>query len=357
MKIPKATKLPSGQWRIQLRLGGESYSVTERTKKDAERAATLVKAEYQRGIRQKEKAPRNDSRGLTIEAAIEGYIKGRENVLSPVTVRAYEIMRKRLKPYGERELAAMRREDWQAILNELAAKYKPKTLRNTIAFLRSAVENAGGSIPKLELPQAAPKAVPFLAPDEIEPFVKAVALTDIAVPALLGLSSLRLSEIRGLRWENIAKGADFIRVENVMVLDTFNKYVQKSRAKNVSSARNVPILIPELREAIERDRKTSGTVLAITDKALRYRLAKVCREAGITVISIHGLRHSFASLCYHLGVPELIAMEMGGWSNPGTMRRIYTHIAQSDIERYKGALAAFYNKNAHENAHESPEAP
>lgn len=356
MKIPKAVKLPSGQWRIQLRLGGESYSVTERTRKDAERAATLVKAEYQRGIRQKGKAPRNDSRGLTIEAAIEGYIKERENVLSPVTVRAYEIMRKRLKPYGERELSAMRREDWQAMLNELAAKYKPKTLKNTIAFLRSAVENAGSSIPKLELPQAAPKSIPFLKADEIEPFVKAVSLTDIALPALLGLSSLRLSEIRGLRWENIAKGADFVRVENVMVLDTSNTYVPKNRAKNVTSARNVPILIPELREAIERDRKPSGPVLAITDKALRYRLAKVCREAGITVVSIHGLRHSFASLCYHLGVPELIAMEMGGWSNPGTMRRIYTHIAQSDIERYKGELAAFYDKNAHENAHEAKNA-
>ena len=73
MKIPKATKLPSGKWHIQLRLGGESYSVTERSKKGAERAATLIKAEYRQGIRQKEKAPRNDSRGLTIEAAIECY--------------------------------------------------------------------------------------------------------------------------------------------------------------------------------------------------------------------------------------------------------------------------------------------
>jgi integrase len=352
MKIPKATKLPSGKWRIQLRLGGESYSVTEDTLRGAQRRAERIKAEYRVTTLQKEKALRNDSKGITVKEAIERYIKERENVLSPVTVRAYEIMRRRLEPYGERELATMRREDWQAMLNELAAKYKPKTLKNTVVFLRSAVENAGGSIPKLELPQAAPKSIPFLRADEIEPFVKAVALTDIAVPALLGLSSLRLSEIRGLRWENIAKRADFIRVENVMVLDASNTYVPKNHAKNVSSARNVPILIPELREAIERERKPSGAVLTITDKALRCRLAKVCREAGIMVVSIHGLRHSFASLCYHLGVPELIAMEMGGWSNPGTMRRIYTHIAQSDIERYKGELAAFYDKNAHKNAHE-----
>lgn len=348
MNVPKARKLASGTWFIQLRLGGESIPVRGKTEREVTRKAELIKAEHRQGQRLND-APR----GLTVNRAIEKYISERENTLSPVTIRAYEIMRRRLEPYGKQELAKMRREDWQATLNGLAAKYKPKTLKNTITFLRSAVENVGESVPKLELPQAAPKHVSFLGADEIEPFVKAVSLTDIAVPALLGLSSLRLSEIRGLRWENIALDADFVRVESVMVMDASNTYVPKNHAKNVSSSRNVPVLIPELSAALERDRKPSGPVLTITDKALRYRLAKVCREAGVTVVGIHGLRHSFASLCYHLHVPEQIAMEMGGWSNPGTMRRIYTHIARSDIERYKGELAAFYSKNANKNANES----
>ena len=41
-------------------------------------------------------------------------------------------------------------------------------------------------------------------------------------------------------------------------------------------------------------------------------------------------------------MPERIAMEIGGWSNPATMHEIYTHIAQSDIQRYKTAMAEFY---------------
>ena len=62
------------------------------------------------------------------------------------------------------------------------------------------------------------------------------------------------------------------------------------------------------------------------------------------------VRHSFASLCYHLRVPEQIAMEIGGWSDAGTMRRIYTHIAQSDFERYRGELAAYFaNENANKD--------
>ena len=48
-------------------------------------------------------------------------------------------------------------------------------------------------------------------------------------------------------------------------------------------------------------------------------------------MGVHGLRHSFASLAYHLQIPEKIAMEIGGWSDDGTMRKIYTHLAQKDI--------------------------
>ena len=36
-------------------------------------------------------------------------------------------------------------------------------------------------------------------------------------------------------------------------------------------------------------------------------------------------------------------MEIGGWSNDKTMNEIYTHIARSDIERYKNEMWNFYN--------------
>ena len=45
MKIPKARKLPSGTWHIQLRLGGESITVNARTEKECVRQAQIIKAE------------------------------------------------------------------------------------------------------------------------------------------------------------------------------------------------------------------------------------------------------------------------------------------------------------------------
>ena len=51
MKVPKARKLSSGKWFIQLRLGGESIPVTAGTEKECTRQAQAVKAEYLVGKR------------------------------------------------------------------------------------------------------------------------------------------------------------------------------------------------------------------------------------------------------------------------------------------------------------------
>ena len=78
---------------------------------------------------------------------------------------------------------------------------------------------------------------------------------------------------------------------------------------------------------------------------------KICRENNLPNVGIHGLRHSFASLAYHLQIPEKIAMEIGGWSDYQTMRKIYTHLSSIDRKKAENKMAEFY-KNANKNANE-----
>lgn len=350
MKIPKATKLPSGKWRIQLRLGGESYSITESSKKAAERAATLAKAEYRQGIRQKETALRNDSKGITVKEAMKQYADSRPAKTSPSTLRGYDIIvENRWRSIADRQLADIKPGEWQGIVDAEAALWSPKTLRNAWGLLEAAIKKAGHAVPVVTLPDKERKEPSFLAPEQIPVFIAAVYPTKYAVPALLALSSMRLSEILALDWANIPPTPDFIAVRGAVVQNREHKMIRKDANKTASSARNVPILIPELREAIERDRKPSGPV-SVTGGRLRDGINRVCREAGLPEVGVHGLRHSFASLAYHLGVPERITMEIGGWTSPETVNRIYTHIAQSDINRYSAAFGDFF-KNAHKNAH------
>lgn len=354
MIVPKAKKLPSGNWFIRLRLGGESIPVTTATESSCIREARAIKAEFLAGRRvSKKEAP-----PVTLTAAIDEYIKAKSNTLSPSTIRGYKaIQRNNFKTTMPRQLSEIKPSEWQIIVNDEATRCSPKTLRNAFFLVKTVVRfSTGEQLPAVSMPGAVPARKEFLTPEQIKIFVQAIKDHRYAVPALLALSSLRLSEIAALRWENIPEDPDFIHVSGAVVRDEHDKPIFKKQNKNATSARMVPVLIPELKAAIKRDRQPDGPVLAITPNRFRDRINDVCAANGLPKVGIHGLRHSFASLAYHLQMPEKIAMEIGGWADAGTMHRIYTHIAQSDIERYKRAIGQFYEgENANENANGTTE--
>ena len=338
MKIPKAKKMSSGNYFIRLRLGGEEICITEPTEKECIRQAQFIKSEYLAGKREAER----NKNFPTLSEAIDKYIDDRKNILSPLTVRGYRIIQKnRFKDIMS--VPVDRITDWQRIINNEAGTCAPKTLKNAWGFVRSVVEDVTGKFPpEVKLPAPIPADKPFLTPDQIKIFIGAVKDTPYAVPCLLGLCSLRASEIEALDWQDIPIKPEFIRVSGAVVLDENNKKVKKRTNKNASSTRNVPVMIPELSEALERDRKPSGSLMGMHQNSLRYGISKICRESNLPDIGIHGLRHSFASLAYHLQIPEKIAMEIGGWSDSTTMHNIYTHIAKSDITRYQTKMTDFF---------------
>ena len=352
MKIPKATKLPSGKWHIQLRLGGESYSITERSKKGAERAATLIKAEYRQGIRQKEKAPRIVSRSLTIEAAAERYIEDRRAVASPATLRGYKtIMNNRFSGLWEREAASIDRSEWQAIINAEAKLCSAKTLKNAWSFVRSVVTQAGYQVPPVMLPQVVPTELPWLDYEQILAFVDAVAGEPCEIPALLALHSLRRSEIMALTWGNIDLKAQTVRVEGAAVFDDDQRLTHKPENKTRASRRVVPIVIPQLTAALDAVQNKRGLVMHCNPNTMWAQINRVCRKAGLPEVGVHGLRRSFASLCYHLKLGEHETMIIGGWDDYGTVHKVYTKLAARDQQAAVEKLSGFF-KNAHENAHE-----
>ena len=90
-KGPEPRKLPSGSWNIQLRLGGESISITAPDKTSCIREAQAVKSEYLVG---KRAAPPDEPQAPTLTEAIDAYLEARSNTLSPLTIRGYRIIQK-----------------------------------------------------------------------------------------------------------------------------------------------------------------------------------------------------------------------------------------------------------------------
>lgn len=341
MKVPKPRRLSSGKWYIYMRLGGETISVTERTERACIHAAELIKAEYLNGKRMK-REDAEASRSPTVGEALDAYISGRSNVLSPSTLRGYHIIRgNRFQSLMDQEISALSAQDVQRYINAEAKLCAAKTLRNAWALIAKAIEDGTGQRFAVRLPQPERRERPFLMPDQIDIFVEAVHGTSMEIPALLGLCSLRCSEILGLRWQDVDLKHSRVFVRGAKVPNEYNVFVRKNTAKNQSSIRAVPIM-PQLVTALAAAPRLGEAVVPYTESWLFRSINKICEANGLPQVGIHGLRHSFASLAYHLGMPEHIAMEIGGWKDETTIRKIYRHIADVDMENSINAMQKYY---------------
>ena len=189
--------------------------------------------------------------------------------------------------------------------------------------------------------------------------VKLLKNTTYEIPVLLALHGLRRSEILAMTYEKIDINANTITVHGSAVMDKDGTLVQKVTNKNVSSRRVIPIMIPELTEAIKaipEDTRTGNVFNGNVNTLYRF-INRICESNNLPLVGVHGLRHSFASLAFHLGLTEQETMELGGWSDYNTMRSIYTHLAQADRIKGHNKIADFFagksvenNKNANENA-------
>lgn len=336
MIVPKARKLKSGTWFIQLRLGGQSIPVTAPTEDKCIKAAQLIKARHLAG--QRDTAPKSE---LTLSQAIDKYIDRRKNTLSPATIRGYRAIQKN-RFRKQMQQPVTKRQDWQAIVDAEAANYSAKTLKNSWGFLSSVLRENGVRTPELTFGQIVSGNRPWLEPEDIPFFVKATEGSAYRIPMLLALHGLRRSEIFGLTWNHIDLKKQIITIAGSRVFDTDNNLIHKDENKNVTSNRRIPIMIPELKAALEAVEDKTGFVVTCYPDTVRIRINKLCRKLGLPEVGTHGLRYSFASLAYHLGLSERETMDLGGWADSQTMHKIYIRLAAADRLKAQNKMAAFY---------------
>ena len=336
-KQPVAKQLPSGSWFCRVRVNGQDVAITRDTEKEAVAEAMAVKY----GIKEAEK--KSNTKRKTLVEALDEYIEKRKGFKSPSTIYAYESYKnQRFQSMMGANIYTTTDDQWQAAIRREAKGLSPKYVKNVWMLISAAIYEATGRRPKVTLPEKEVNERPYLDPDQIEVFVEAIKGESIEIAALLELSSLRRSEMLALRWDKIDTRKKIIYVHGARVAGDGGKLVHKKQNKNDTSRRTVPI-IPPLMDALQRTEHRGEYVVTLTGGWICTRINEICAANGLPEVGNHGLRHSFASLAYHLQIPEKIAMEIGGWADDGTMHKIYTHLAQKDIAKRAQDFSDFFD--------------
>ena len=335
MKLPEPRKLPSGSWNIRVQIDGQTYSITKTTPKACIKEAMALKS----GAKEARKKANQ-----TVAAAIDGYILSRENVLSPSTIRGYRaIARTRFQTAMRWDIGTATQDQWQRAINQEAKRCSAKTLKNAWGFLSAVILDATGRKVNVRLPQIVPNEMPFLTAEQIPVFLSAIQGKGCEIAALLALSSLRRSEILALKWSDIDLKNNCIYVHGAAVQGEDNALVHRKENKNTSSRRTIPFILPQLREAVIEADKENPLVYPGNPNQIWQSVNRICRREGLPEVGVHGLRRSFASLAYHLGISEEVTMRTGGWSDISTMRKVYTKVSQKDIHDQGQIFQQFFN--------------
>ena len=352
-KIPRITQLESGAYHCQVSYNGKRLSITEPDYNEC-LARVLDIIAKRKATAKKRNGGGSDGliqakRDLTLRQAIDLYIESRTNVLSPSTIRGYRSIQKNMFQSVVDKKLSDTLDIWQELINNESKKLSAKTVRNAWGLVHRVLTVNGIKAPEVNLPQVIRSEHEFFEPEEVLKFIECAKGNEYELVFLLGLHGLRCSEIYAIDVKkHIRNGV--IRVRGAMVhgVDDGGKIerVWKDTNKNTASRRDVPIIIPRVTELISaagKKAKDPQTVLSTHPDSARKYLRKVCEENGLPYVGLHGLRHSFASLCYHLGISEAEIMRMGGWSDPGVLRKIYTHIANKDKLASESKLKTFFS--------------
>ena len=334
--VPKAVQLPSGQWRIQLRK--EKISVTAKTPEACERKAIEARKQW---LKDEEAGLHVEPEKIvTLGEVVDSYIDSRRSTRAISTIDGYEnIRRNRFQPYMKLDAANI---DYQQMIDdEILSGKSAKTIYNAWGLCRPALKANKIEFDSPVLPRMRKSDRNWLDYNQIQVFLKAIEGEPCELGALLALHSLRRSELFGLRPQDYDKKQQLIHIRGAMV-SVSSGWIRTDYNKTDTSRRDVPVIIPRLMVLLNQVDRGKDYIIGDSQKNLYREINKICKAVSLPETGLHGLRHSFASLAYHLNWKKLSTQQIGGWRNSRILDEIYTHNA--DLEADLKAMREYFRE-------------
>lgn len=287
----------------------------------------------------------------------------KEGAIRNSTMQKYKLTSRWLKKIAPNlKIREINRITYQEILNKYAENHERQSTMDFHHQLKAAIQDAvdEGLISKDPTRKAiikgkAPreKKVKYLNQFELQKLISDLDLkNEINFDWLIYLvakTGLRFSEALAIT----PKDFDFPR--QILNVDKTWNYKESGGfepTKNKSSERKVQldwqtvIQFSELIKEMEED-KPIFISKKIYNSTINDILKRHCNNVGISVISIHGLRHTHASILLYAGVSIASVAHRLGHASMSTTQKTYLHIIQelenTDIDKIMRALTSLNN--------------
>lgn len=145
-------------------------------------------------------------------------------------------------------------------------------------------------------------------------------------------TGLRIGELLGLKWSDVDFSQRKIEVKRSMCYVVSQKRYIEVEPKTSSGVRTIPLT--DKAYHILKNRKITGISYIFLDISRRTRvgldppMGTVCKHLGIEKISIHGLRHSFATRCIEAGMKPKVLQKILGHSTLSMTMDLYVHVTE-----------------------------
>lgn len=303
----KVEKLPSGNYRATKMYKGKRYRVTF-DHKPTDKEVTLSLAEKMNETDMGMKG--------TFENAAKNYIQNRENVVSPATIRTYNIKINQLSDkFKSLNLYNIQNSDVQAEINSFALDHQPKTVKTLYGFISSVLSEYRPNLRlRIKLPQTIRKEEYEPSNEDIKRILDCAKGTPYSVAFQLGVLSMRRGEICAASIDDLT--GNELRIHRTMVYN--EGWIAKETPKTDESNRVLPLPEPLADEIREQ-----GFIYNGHPNALNKAIHRFQDKLGIPHFKFHTLRSYFASYAHSIGIPEADILKIGGWSTPSIMRSVY----------------------------------
>lgn len=164
----------------------------------------------------------------------------------------------------------------------------------------------------------------------------------------LGLQTgMRVGELSGLKWEDINMATGYLKVNHSLDYRDDLKMFVENPPKSKAGEREIP-LTAEAREILNRVKKENAALPAVAPYThlvfrnsegkpshrgnLNRTLRKITDKAEMDPISMHVLRHTFATRCIEAGMRPKTLQKILGHSSITLTMNLYVHVTHDSLK-------------------------